>query len=264
MGMIFMKFLLTNDDGILSPGLEVLVEAMKNYGEVYVVCPHRDQSAVGHSISFRNPLFIRETSKFGEEIKAWTVNGTPADCVKIAMEVLLPDTIDMVVSGINMGSNIGRDCYYSGTIGAAREAVFYGVPAIAVSLDLMAKEIPNFHAVKPLFSNTFGMLLNGQSSMEGLLSINIPNVDVDECKGIKFAPLDFSIQRYCYTEEVNTKGETIYWLKESQLPAPLKMSNGDEQLLRDHYVTVTPLAIEMTNYKRIEEIENDFNTRMKI
>lgn len=262
--MICMKFLLTNDDGIFSPGLEVLVEVMKNYGEVYVVCPHQDKSAVGHSITFRNPLFIRETSKFGTDVKAWTVNGTPADCVKIAMEVLLPDEIDMVVSGINMGSNIGRDCYYSGTIAAAREAIFYGIPAIAVSLDVAEQSIPNFNAAKPLFSNTFGMLLNSQSSIEGLISINIPNVNVDECKGIKFAALDFGIQRYCYTGEVNAKGETIYWLKESQLQSPFKMSNGDEQLLRDYYVIVTPLAIEMTDYKRIEEIENDFNTRLKI
>ena len=108
-----MKFLLTNDDGIASPGLAAIVEVMKQYGEVFVVCPDRDKSAVGHSITFREPLEVLETSVFGEGVKAWTVNGTPADCVKIALQILVPNEIDFVVSGMNLGSNVGRDSYYS-------------------------------------------------------------------------------------------------------------------------------------------------------
>lgn len=259
-----MKFLLTNDDGIESPGLDALVDVMKNYGEVYVVCPHQDKSAVGHSITVRNPLFIRETSKFGEDVKAWTVNGTPADCVKVAMEVLLPDQVDMVISGINMGANIGRDCYYSGTIGAAREGVFYGVPAIAVSLDVTSKEMADFAEVKPLLSNTFGMLLNSQSGIKGLVSINLPNVKAGACKGVRFAELDFSIQRGRLQGEATSNAETIYWLKGAQLQLPLDMLNGDYRLLRDHYVTVTPLSVEMTDFARIKESENDLSIRTKI
>ena len=249
-----MKFLLTNDDGIASPGLAAIVEVMKQYGEVFVVCPDRDKSAVGHSITFREPLKVLETSVFGEGVKAWTVNGTPADCVKIALQILVPNEIDFVVSGMNLGSNVGRDSYYSGTIGAAREASFFGIPAVAVSLDVVAEQLIDFSASKNLFSNVIGTVLEKQYADNLLLNINIPNIEEAQCKGVKFAELDYSIQRYTHVEESSPTGEIVYWLRAQPAQLTFEALEGDVALLQDGYITVTPLEVQLTNQSEKEKL----------
>lgn len=257
-----MKFLLTNDDGISSPGLAAIVDVMKQYGEVFVVCPDRDNSGVGHSITIREPLKVLETAVFGEDVKAWTVSGTPADCVKVALDVLLPDTIDFVVSGMNLGSNVGRDSYYSGTIGAAREASYYGIPAVAVSLDILLGELTDYNEVGNLFSRVIGRVLENQITPDLLLNINIPNLDEDECKGVKFAELDFSIQRNSYIRESTPSGEVDYWLKGHSTQLTFAALEGDFNLLQEGYITVTPLEIEMTRLDSKENIETWFNEEL--
>ena len=260
--MISLKFLLTNDDGISSPGLAAIVDVMKQYGEVFVVCPDQDKSAVGHSITFRDPLKVKETIVFGEDVKAWTVSGTPADCVKMALEVLVPNTIDFVVSGMNIGSNVGRDSYYSGTIGAAREASYFGKPAVAVSLDIDNAQLTDFKAAKTIFKNTMAMILQNQIEPNLLLNINIPNLEEAKCKGIKFAELDYGIQRYSYVEENDPSGEVVYWLKGQPTQLTFAALEGDFTLLQEGYITVTPLEIELTNHDKKEEIEQWFNEEL--
>lgn len=250
-----MKFLLTNDDGISSPGLAAIVDVMKQYGEVFVVCPDRDQSGVGHSITFREPLQVQETTVFGEDVKAWTVSGTPADCVKVALDVLLPDTIDFVVSGMNLGSNVGRDSYYSGTIGAAREATYYGLPAVAVSLDILIGELTDFKEVGNLFNNVIGRVLKNKFTPDLFLNINIPNLDEAECKGVKLAELDFGIQRNSYIRESTPSGGVDYWLKGQSTQLTFAALEGDFSLLQEGYITVTPLEIQMTNRRNKETVE---------
>lgn len=254
-----MRFLLTNDDGISSPGLAAIVEVMKQYGEIFVVCPDRDKSGVGHSITFLEPLKVQETSVFGEEVKAWTVSGTPADCVKVALDVLVPDTIDFVVSGMNLGSNVGRDSYYSGTIGAAREASYYGLPAVAVSLDILIGELTDFNEVKNLFADVIGRILKNQYRADLLLNINIPNLDEAECKGVKLAELDFSIQRNSYIKESSPSGEIDYWLKGQSTQLTFAALEGDFASLQNGYITVTPLEIQMTSWENKETIEEWFH-----
>lgn len=253
-----MKFLLTNDDGISSPGLAAIVDVMKQYGDVYVVCPDRDNSAVGHSITFRESLKVLETDVFGEDVKAWTVSGTPADCVKMAMEVLVPDVIDFVVSGMNIGSNVGRDSYYSGTIAAAREASYFGVPAVAFSLDLADAQHTDFSAAKNLFTNTMRIILRNKYASNLLLNINIPNIEEEQCKGIKFAELDFSIQRHTYVKERSLSGEVVYWLNGQPTQLRFDAPEGDFTLLQEGYITVTPLEIELTNRSKKTEVEKWF------
>ena len=254
-----MKFLLTNDDGISSPGLAAIVDVMKQYGDVFVVCPDRDNSAVGHSITFREPLKVLETNVFGEDVTAWTVSGTPADCVKMALGVLVPNEIDFVVSGMNIGSNVGRDSYYSGTIGAAREASFFGIPAVAVSLDIDDAQHMDFSASKKLFNTTMEVILKNQFSPNLLLNINIPNREEAQCKGIRFAELDFGIQRYMYIEERNPSGEVVYWLKGRPSQLIFDAPEGDFTLLQDGYITVTPLGIQLTDRGNKVEVEHWFN-----
>jgi len=253
-----MRFLVTNDDGITSPGLAIIVEALQKFGEVSVVCPKEDKSAVGHSISFRNPLYVNETKVFGDNVKAWTINGTPADCVKIALEVLVPNQIDFVVSGMNIGSNIGRDSYYSGTIGGAREASFFGLPAVAVSLDVTGIALTDFSPAKQLFKNTMEVILQKQFPSSLLLNINIPYVMESKCKGVKFAELDYSIRRYKHIEENDTNGIVCHWLRVNSEEQASEDLNSDFRLLKEDYITVTPLEVQLTNdyYKR--EIEHWF------
>lgn len=250
-----MKFLLTNDDGISSPGLAAIVDVMKQFGEVFVVCPDQERSAVGHSITLREPLKVLQTNIFGEDVTAWTVSGTPADCVKIAMEVLVPNEIDFVVSGMNIGSNIGRDGYYSGTIGGAREASYFGLPAVAVSLDIDDAQYMDFRESKKLFNKTMEVILKNQFPPNLLLNINIPNREEAQCKGIRFAELDFGIQRYTFIEESDSSGEVVYWLKGRPVQLMFDDSEGDFTLLQDGYITVTPLDVQLTNRAKEEEIE---------
>ena len=254
-----MNFLLTNDDGISSPGLAAIVEVMKQYGKVFVVCPNQDKSAVGHSITFRESLKVKETNIFGENVKAWTVNGTPADCVKMALEVLVPNEIDFVVSGMNIGSNVGRDSYYSGTIGGAREGSYYGIPAVAVSLDIFAVQLTDFAESKKIFMNVMSIILQNKYAENLLLNINIPNISEAQCKGIKFAELDFSIQRHSYVEERDLSGEAAYWLRGQPAQLTFAALEGDFILLQEGYVTVTPLEIQMTNQANKDEIDQWFN-----
>ena len=253
-----MRFLVTNDNGITSPGLVTIVEALQNFGEVSVVCPSEEKRAVGHSISFQKPLYVNETKVFGGSVKAWTINGTPADCVKVAMEVLLPNEIDFVVSGMNIGSNIGRDSYYSGTIGGAREASFYGLPAVAVSLDVVDALLTDFSAAEQLFTNTMEIILENQFPRDLLLNINIPDVEESQCKGVKFAELDYSIQRHKYIEVSDASAIVCYWLENNQEDQSSKNLNSDFRLLKEDYFTVTPLEVQLTDQYYKREIEHWF------
>lgn len=258
-----MKFLLTNDDGIASPALAAIVDVMKEYGEVFVVCPDKDMSAVGHSITFREPLRVLETTVFGRNVKAWTVSGTPADCVKIALDVLVPGEIDFVVSGMNIGSNIGRDSYYSGTIAGAREASFFGIPAVAVSLDVNTV-ISDFSEAKKLFNNVIEIILGQQYASNLLLNINIPNVVESQCKGVTFAELDFSVKRYKHLGEIDVDGNEVYWLTGQPSQLTFDELEGDFSLLHENYITVTPLESQVTDLGSKREIEHWFNvTRQK-
>ena len=253
-----MKFLLTNDDGIASPALAAIVDVMKEYGEVFVVCPDKDMSGEGHSVTFREPLRVLETTVFGENVKAWTVSGTPADCVKIALDVLVPDEIDFVVSGMNIGSNIGRDSYYSGTIAGAREASFYNIPAVAVSLDVDAT-LTDFSTSKILFNTVIGIILQQQYAPNLLLNINIPNIDESQCKGVTFAELDFSVKRYGHLGEIDLGGNEVYWLTGQPSQLTFDELEGDFSLLHEGYITVTPLETQVTDVGSKREIEHWFN-----
>lgn len=257
-----MRFLVTNDDGVFSPGLAAIVEVLQQYGEVNVVCPNQDKSAAGHSITLLKPLYVNETSVFGENVKAWTVNGTPADCVKMALEVLLPNEIDLVVSGMNMGSNTGRDIYYSGTIAGAREASFFKIPAIAVSLDIFNEDLTDFSSSKKLFSNVLETILSKQYTSNLLLNINIPHIDESHYKGIRFAELDYSIHQYKLNEVIEPSGPVYYLLKDHQMQLPLTTFTSDIILLQQGFITVTPLEVRLTdqNYTNENESLSSFST----
>lgn len=236
-----MKFLVTNDDGVLSSGLSAVVEVLQRYGQVHVVCPDQQRSAASHSITLKKSLQVKKTKLFGDNVPAWTVNGTPADCVKLALDVLIPTEIDLVISGINIGANIGHDYYYSGTISGAMEAFIQGISAIAVSLDISDGCIVDFSFSKKALSQIIEAIGDRVNRTPFLYNINIPNIKEEECKGLKTAPLDFSLKRYCYIEESVLEEEKSYMLVDHRAKLSSEYPDHDFALLNDGYITVTPL-----------------------
>lgn len=255
-----MRILVTNDDGVYSPGINALVEVLQNYAELVVVCPDQERSAVSHSITLREPLEIKETRLFGEKVKTWVVNGTPADCVKLAVEVLVPGKIDLVVSGMNIGPNIGRDLHYSGTISGAVEASLLGIPAVAVSLNVTDTLPTDFSSPKNLLNTIMDVILRNNLPEDLLLNVNIPLVAESECKGIKIATPDFSVNRYRHVEILDSNGKLFYWMKDYHSELTTTIPNSDFAFLEEGYITVTSLDKKMTNLdskcKVMESIEN--------
>ena len=182
-----MLILVTNDDGITAAGIKALVESLKKIGDVAVVAPERERSAVGHAITMHKPLRANREKFFGEGIDAWSVNGTPSDCVKLGIEVLAKEKPDLVFSGINRGPNLGTDVLYSGTVSAAVEAVMMGVPSAALSL--ASYEYEDYGAASEFaVSLALNMYREG---LEGdtLLNVNVPGVSRDEIKGVRVTRL---------------------------------------------------------------------------
>lgn len=168
-----MNILITNDDGIFSNGVLCLAKALQPFGNVSIVCPDQERSAISHAITLKSPVKANKVNFFDTALEAWAVNGTPADCVKMALEVILKDKPDVIVSGINRGPNLGRDVFYSGTISAAIEGAMYQIPSIAVSLATL-KPNASFSVVEPIAYDVFETLLGHKLSAETVLNINLP------------------------------------------------------------------------------------------
>ena len=205
-----MRLLCSNDDGILAPGLQILVQAAEALGEVTVVAPDREQSATSHSLTLHHP--VRPVQR-GE--RRWQVDGTPTDCVMLAVEALMPDRPDFVLSGVNHGQNMGEDVLYSGTVAAAMEGVMLGIPAVALSFaggDLRADpSAADGHAalVCDLLRHVTG--LRGFPP-DTLLNINIPPLSAGEVRGVKLTRLGRRVYSNSLTPMADPWGRPIYWI----------------------------------------------------
>jgi 5'-nucleotidase len=247
-----MLILLTNDDGILAPGLVALYRELTKLGEVIVVAPETVQSATGHGITLSAPLL---TSKVTVE-NAFTgtaVAGRPADCVKLAINQILPRTPDLVVSGLNSGANVGINVIYSGTVAAAIEAAFLGVPSIAASLYLR-NEIPTDYARASILTcDTIRQILAAGLPTGRVVSINIPALrESDQPTGVK-------VVRQCvrpwvdtYERRTDPRGREYYW-NNSLFTLGDTEDDTDVAALRDGYITVTPLQFDLTHYLMMKE-----------
>lgn len=238
-----MKFLVTNDDGIKAPGIRTLAKILSHYGEVYVVAPHMNNSAVGHGITMRRPLKSFEDSIDGATL-AIGIDGTPADCIKYALTHLKINP-DLVLSGINDERNVGTDVLYSGTVSGAIEANLYNYPAMAVSTTNS-----NFEVVKKYFPNIFEKLLQNPLMDDTTININFPSLD--EPKGIKVTTVGISRYDECYVEE----GEG------HRLSGPFKDIDQPEETdvksIINGYITITPLKFKLYDDDRISELNKLF------
>jgi len=244
--------LLTNDDGIRAPGLVAMYRALADLGEIHVVAPETVQSATGHGITLSSPLLTQRVT-VEETFTGTSVDGRPADCVKLAVAKLLPRPPDLVVSGINSGANVGINVIYSGTVAAAIEAAFLGLPAVAVSLYLRNHIPIDYPRSAKLARQTIDQILSAGLKAGQVASVNIPPLLPDQ------QPTGVKICRQCvrpwvdtYEERKDPRGRPYFWNSSVFTLVPAEQDT-DVAALRDGYITVTPLQFDLTQYPQLKE-----------
>ena len=246
--------LISNDDGINSEGLHKLHETLKELGEVFVVAPDRDQSAVSHSLSLYRPLRIEQISD-----NVYTVDGTPTDCVNIAVNGILKDRkIDIVVSGINKGENLGDDITYSGTVSAAMEGALLGVPSIAVSL--ATKVDFNFEAAAYYSKLIAEYVLRSNLPPATILNVNVPHMPRGDIRGVLVTRQGKRVYGEPIVEKVDPRGKKYYWIGGYELGS-VDIENSDITAVKDGYVSVTPISLDLTDYGFLDKLRGDLPER---
>ncbi len=246
--------LVTNDDGITSPGIRNLIEAASELGTPFVVAPDSPQSGQGHAITITKPLRLREVDIF-PGITAYECSGTPADCVKLAKSVLLSENdIDLCVSGINHGSNASINIIYSGTMSAAMEASIDGIKSIGFSLDDFSYKA-DMQASKHYAKKIMQSFLNDKNSSSSLLNVNIPKLPLEQIKGIKVCKQGKGNWSEKYLENKTPKGQPYYWL-DGDFKVENEETDSDLWALKNGFVSIVPSMHDLTHYKVIEEIKH--------
>jgi 5'-nucleotidase len=241
-----MKILLTNDDGIDAPGLAILGEVLHPDFEIATVAPNEERSAVGHAITFRRDLHAERRS--GEPL-AFAVNGTPADCVKLAVMALLPWRPDLVLSGINRGINVGHDVLYSGTVAGALEGTMLGLPALAVSLDAFVN--PDFRPASRFVRRLLAFLESTPPPPGVVMNVNLPDGDEKKYRGIRWTRQRGVLFRDGYSAKEGTDGRTAYYLDGDVQPTDCLEEGSDCRAVREGYVSITPLSYELTCFEKL-------------
>jgi 5'-nucleotidase len=252
-----MNIFLTNDDGIFSEGLRIFLKYLKRKYNVFVVVPETEKSAVSHSINLFNPVRVKEI-KF-DDFKFFIVSGTPVDCVKIGVKELIKDKIDLLISGINSGPNLGMDILYSGTVSAACEGAILGISSISVS-------IADYNDFK--FEDSAKITLKIIEIVEKIkfpedtiLNINIPNKKIKEIKGIKITYQSKSRFNEEYEKRVDPRGNTYFWLKGNFENTEEKGS--DVEAIKNDYVSITPLKLNLTDFSFFNQLKSEKFEKIK-
>ncbi|MBU1045195.1 MAG: 5'/3'-nucleotidase SurE [Candidatus Omnitrophica bacterium] len=246
-----MRILLTNDDGINSDGLYALYLSLSKKFEVTVCAPEAEQSAIGHAITLSKPLRVKEIIK-NKKFFGYAVNGTPADCVKIAVRCILKQKPHMIISGINHGPNLGSDIMYSGTVSAATEGTILGIPSIAISLATYEKHDFSFAAD---FACTLAKKFEKKGIEDGvLLNVNIPSVEKSKIKGVRITRQGKSLYKEEFVKRLDPRGRIYYWLT-GKVQWIKKTDDTDIRAIEENFVSITPLQFDLTAYRAIENLK---------
>ncbi len=249
-----MRVLLTNDDGIFADGLQELSKAIQKIAAVYVVAPDRERSAVGHAITMHHPLRAERVKLFhNPNLPAWAVNGTPSDCVKLAIEAILPDRPDMVISGINRGANLGTDVLYSGTVSAAIEAILSGIPSIAVSLTEV--DDPDYRTAAEFAAKLIRQVADKGLPSDTLLNVNVPCLTRNQLEGVEITRLGMTRYNNEFEQRVDPRGRSYYWMVGEVIELD-EGSGSDLSAVRQKKISITPIHFDFTNYNLIEKLKN--------
>jgi 5'-nucleotidase len=243
-----MRILVTNDDGYLALGINVLREAAAAHGHVEVVAPDREQSATSHSLTMHHPLRVRAARE------ARVVDGTPTDCVILAVGELLDQRPDLVLSGINHGANLGDDVLYSGTVAGAMEATLLGIPAVALSYT--GRDPEAIEAWKPTVSDLLGQIVGrGGFPKDTLLNVNIPALDPSELKGVRVTRLGRRVYEGSLMRAHDPNGREYYWIGGGQTTWWGEV-DSDFRAIEDGFISVTPLHLDLTNFALLQDIRD--------
>lgn len=243
--------LISNDDGIESDGIKALWREVRKFAEVYVVAPHTQQSAVGHSITVSNPIRARR-NLIDKNFYGYAVEGSPADSVKLAIRNLLRDKkIDLLISGINHGANTSVNIIYSGTVSAATEGTILGIPSIAVSLTSYTYN--DFSFASKFSSRIAKQVLKNGLPKGTLLNVNIPAVPENKIKGVLVTKQGKSFWDDYYDSRMDPNKREYFWLT-GKMKVLDKTNEFDEIAVKENYVSVTPIQYDLTDYNMLEEI----------
>ena len=255
-----MNILLVNDDGIESIGIRILAEALCADHNVCIIAPEQERSAAGHSYSFSMPLRFKKYTKFDtDRFEAYSTSGTPCDCVLLGIQKFGKEGIDLIISGINAGANIGTDIPASGTVSAAQEGIIQGIPALAVSQEIhslmSAEDYWKYYEFDAEYIHDFISGFDVRTLNDYILNINFPCIDKSEIKGEKVCPMGKSWNDFFYHAQDDYLGRTFYWVDVNRTPKEYNMIfSTDAKWLEEGYITYTPLGIDMTLYSKIDEV----------
>ena len=250
-----MRILITNDDGIMSEGIITLARMVSKIAEVHVVAPDVERSATGHAITIRNPLWAKEV-KFGSEFFGYAVNGTPADCVKLGIQAILKNKkVDLVLSGINKGANLGTDLMYSGTVSGALEGALMEVPSIAISS--CSTSNPNFASAAKVVIELIKKLDLDEFPKFSALNINVPATSYDELKGYKLTRQSKRRFQDFFEARKDPFGNTYYWML-GEIIEDDPGEDADYHAVKSNYVSVTPITIFHNDLKFMKKLEKIF------
>ena len=244
--------LVTNDDGIYTDGIYWLWEAVKDFGNALVVAPDTEKSAAGHAITITNPLRTKYVNRRGG-FSGYAVNGTPADCVKIAVRSILKSPPDLVVSGINYGANVGTNVIYSGTVSAATEGTIFGIPSIAVSID--SHHPKDFKSAMDTTQNTLKKVLKFGLPEGTLLNVNVPDIPEEMIKGTRITTQGNAYFKDRFEKREDPRGNIYYWMTGESID-PDSSGNTDNRALKDGYISVTPIHYRLTNESFMSDLES--------
>ena len=257
-----MRILLTNDDGIDSPGIAALYHAMDGLGEIIPVAPLTVQSASSHGMTFSEPL-MTQTVTVNERMSGFAVDGRPADCVSLALRTILPQrlgpgaTVDLTISGMNVGANVGIHVLYSGTVGAAVESAFLGVPAIAVSLQIGDRARTCFGRAAAIARTIIDRILETADSpldAHSVLNVNIPRIESDDAPmpPVRVVEMNTAPVTDAYERRESPAGQVYYWLTGTGMDFTHTAPDTDVEAVLEGCVTVTPLTYVLTDHARLQ------------
>jgi 5'-nucleotidase len=247
-----LKILISNDDGIDSPGIAALVKSLKEIADVTVVAPQNEQSAVGHAITMKIPLRVTPYYKNGDFF-GYAVDGTPADCVKMGIRNIMKEPPDLVISGINNGSNTAINIIYSGTVSAAREAAIMEVPAAAISVTNHTPK--NFNCAAKLARMLALKMIDHKLPLGTMLNVNVPDVSEQEIAGIILTKQGKSKWDDIYEERKDPYNREYYWLTGRLLEVDID-SDIDQVAIKKNFVSITPIHFDLTDYEAFDKMKS--------
>jgi 5'-nucleotidase len=263
-----MKILLTNDDGIDAPGIQALYDALDGLGEVVPIAPSTVQSATSHGITYTQPLLVQEVV-VNDRMRGLAVDGRPADCVKLALRAIWQERFgpgarpDLTISGLNAGANVGINILYSGTVAAAVESAFLGVPAIACSLHLGDRSRVRFGRAAQIARTAIDRVLEHDVDPHGVININVPRTESDDAPmpPIRVVEMNVAPGVDAYDRRESPGGQLYYWSSGNGMEFTHTAPESDVEALLERHVTVTPLTYAVTDHARLQSWKDRLESR---